>query len=138
MKRTPLNRKTSLQGAGQLHRAPIRQVSKKRQTQIPRRQAVCAEVRDRDVTCRFWHHVHDLLFTTGQHVDGYPDECGGPLDVHEIIPRSVWPAGWLEPSNATLLCRQHHAWVTDNPSAAHLLGLHGWSYERPDYRKENP
>ena len=141
MKRTPLNRKTPLQGAGQLRRAPIRQVSKKRQTQIPRRQAVCQEVRTRDVTCRFWHHVHDLLFTTGQHVDGYPDECTSSLEVHEIIPRSAWAAGWLVPSNCVLLCGGpggHHAWVTDNPSAAHLLGLHGFSHERPDYRKENP
>jgi len=57
--------------------------------------------------------------------------CGGEADVHEIIPRSAWPGGWLIESNAILVCRRHHEWIGDHPNLAHDLGLHGYSWERP-------
>lgn len=58
--------------------------------------------------------------------------CDGPLDAHEIIPRSAWRDGYLEPSNVVLVCRQHHQWIDNHPELAHAAGLHGFSYERPD------
>lgn len=60
-----------------------------------------------------------------------PHECAGPLDAHEVIPRSAWPGGHLVASNVRLLCRKAHDWVGDHPDAAHKLGLHGYSWERP-------
>lgn len=64
-------------------------------------------------------------------VSDHPVRCGGPLDAHEIIPRSVWPDGELVASNIIVVCRIHHAWIGDHPKWAHELGLHGFSYERP-------
>lgn len=37
--------------------------------------------------------------------------CGGPLDKHETIPRSLWPDGCLDPTNCATLCRAHHDWI---------------------------
>ena len=62
---------------------------------------------------------------------GAPGPCGGPDDVHEIIPRSAWAKGYLVDENCILVCRRHHDWIGDNPAAAHELGLHGFSWERP-------
>jgi hypothetical protein len=59
-------------------------------------------------------------------------ECGGPLDVHEIIPRSAWSDGWLRVTNCVLICRAHHQWVDDHPDLAREVGLHGSSWDRPD------
>jgi len=55
--------------------------------------------------------------------------CRGPLDPHEVIPRSTRPGGHLDPGNVRLVCRGHHEWITDNPAAAASVGLHGWSWE---------
>ncbi len=60
-----------------------------------------------------------------------PGACQGPLDVHEVIPRSVRPGAHLDPDGAIAICRLHHSWVGDHPAEAHALGLHGFSYERP-------
>lgn len=57
--------------------------------------------------------------------------CGGQLDVHEVIPRSAWPGAHLVLDAVLTLCRSHHRWTGDNPTAAHALGLHGYSWERP-------
>lgn len=57
--------------------------------------------------------------------------CGGPLDPHEVIPRSVWPDGELVLENVMMVCRRHHEWIGDNPAHAHALNLHGFSWERP-------
>lgn len=119
-----------------MKRVPLKAMSDKRRRDLVLRKQVVREVHDRDRTCQFFHFLHDAMFQSAGTVDGYPTECAGPLDVHEIIPRSAWPGGWLVPSNCVLLCRHgHHRWVTDNPSAAHAIALHGFSYERP---KENP
>lgn len=58
--------------------------------------------------------------------------CGGPLDAHEVIPRSAWPGGHLVPGNIRLVCRSAHEWIGTHPARAHDLGLHGYSYERPE------
>ncbi len=56
--------------------------------------------------------------------------CGGPLDADEIILRSGYPGGHLDPENVQILCRSHHDWKHDNPEAAHERGLRRWSWER--------
>lgn len=58
--------------------------------------------------------------------------CGGRMDPHEIIPRSAWPGGELVVANVVTICRRHHQWVDANPVLAHAVGLHGFSWERPD------
>jgi len=56
--------------------------------------------------------------------------CGGPIDCHEVIPRSAWAKGYLELSNLRAVCRQHHSWIDEHPILAHDVGLHGFSWER--------
>lgn len=56
--------------------------------------------------------------------------CFGPLDCHEVIPRSAWRDGYLDPSNCLTLARSCHDWVGDHPQAAHALRLHAMSWER--------
>lgn len=104
----------------------MRVYSKKRDAQKPRRAAVVAQVLDRDGGCQ-WSKA--CLHGGALHLTGLP--CAGPLDVHEIIPRSAWAKGYLEPSNCIALCRAHHGWVGDHPTDAHAMGLHGYSWERP-------
>ena len=55
--------------------------------------------------------------------------CDGPLDVHELAPRSVYPGGHLDVTNCVTICRSHHRWVDANPEAAHAIGLHKYSWE---------
>lgn len=57
--------------------------------------------------------------------------CRGPMDPHEIIPRSAWRDGDLDPENVRWVCRAHHDWIGDHPAEAHGYGLHGYSWERP-------
>lgn len=98
-------------------RSRLRRVSAKRARQRIDRQAVCELVRERDRTCRAEHLVEV--------------PCGGPLDVHELVPRSAWPAGYLVVENCILLCRQSHSFCHDNPRLARELGLLKSSWERP-------
>lgn len=58
--------------------------------------------------------------------------CRPRLDPHEIIPRSAWRDGYLVMSNVVTVCEAHHDWIDNNPNEAHTLGLHGYSWERPD------
>ena len=96
----------------------MRQMSKRRQRERPTRALVVAQVLARDGGC-----VAAPLVPTVA--------CSGPLDVHEVIPRSAWRAGYLELANTKCVCRAHHDWVGDHLLEAHDLGLHGWSWERP-------
>lgn len=57
--------------------------------------------------------------------------CRGPLDVHEVIPRSAWAKGYLVAGNAVAVCRAHHDWIGEHPTEAATLGLHGYSWQRP-------
>lgn len=54
----------------------------------------------------------------------HPDGRGA-LDVHEIVPRSAWRAGYLDPDNCLALCRAHHDWIDHHPERALALGLRG-------------
>lgn len=117
MKRTPLKRGTSRLR----RRTPLARVGRRARLNRGRRETVVALVRARDVSCQF-----------GGINPAFASACRGELDVHEVIPRSAWPAGVFEVLNCVLLCRRHHCWVDDHPDLAHRVGLHGFSYERPD------
>lgn len=96
----------------------LRAKSAKRQAEEQARRDLVRRVRDRDRTCR----ARDLA----------PGRCSGPLDVHEVIPRSAWRAGYLVDDNCLLVCREHHDWIGDFPDSAHGFGLHGYSWEVRD------
>lgn len=86
---------------------------------LPERARVVDEVWTRDRgQCRAERLVFDV-------------KCGGPLDPHEIIPRSAWADGDVVVDNVVIVCRRHHDWIGDHPQAAHAIGLHGFSWERP-------
>lgn len=66
-----------------------------------------------------------------------PDvRCSGALDPHEVIPRSAWRRGYLAVDNVITVCRAHHDWIDDNPDAAAQVGLHGYSWQRPEGEPE--
>lgn len=96
-------------------RTPLRQVSTKRRDEQQQRRQVVAEVIARDRVCTAATLVPDV-------------HCYGPLDVHEMIQRSLWRAGYLDPSNCRAVCRAHHEWIDDHITEAHELGLlkHSW------------
>lgn len=102
-------------------RNALRRESYKRNKERPTREALIAAVHERDRTCQAFA-AHDLVGV----------KCGGRLEVHEIIPRSQWAAGYLVIENTVLLCHNFHAWVTDHPQGAHALGFRRWSYERDE------
>lgn len=108
------------------HLSPMSRRARAKHTE---RKIVVAIVKRRDLVCQFSNRM-TALAGLGLNV-GVPVECSGPLDVHEVIPRSVWPDGELEPSNCVLVCRRHHQWIGDHPDLAHEMGLHGYSWERP-------
>lgn len=100
----------------------LRPMSKKREAEILARRAVVQKVKWRDRGCRAKDVVTEV-------------RCSGPMDVHEIIPRSVWRAGYLDPDNCLYICRAHHDWVGDHPDEAHGYGLHGYSWETPKEKR---
>lgn len=77
------------------------------------RKAVREEVLERDGSCRAAGIA--------------PGRCWHPsglaLDVHEVIPRGRWRAGYLVAENAVAVCRSHHHWITTHPEEATKLGL---------------
>lgn len=119
MKRSPLKRGSKPLGRGK----PVSAVSSKRRSEQAQRAAVREAVILRDRGCR---GVGVIPGHVCGRVDGRPR-----LEVHEIIPRSAWPAGYLVESNCISLCPVGHDWVGLHPSDAHELGLHGYSWERP-------
>lgn len=131
-----------------MKRSPMSPMSAKRRAQLPERAAVKQAAHERDAwRCQFWpfydrvEHTMPLLgFIREERKEGRlpaaPIACGGiGLEAHEIIPRSAWAAGWLVLDNIASLCPRHHQWVTEHPEAAHAIGLHGFSYERPDVQR---
>lgn len=113
-----------------MKRTTIVPISKKRKAALPERKAVREAVLERDgYECQFWAHAREQL--SGITDPDIPLACGGQLEVHEVIPRSAWAAGWLVPANCKTLCSRHHQWVTEHPTLAHEIGLHGFSHERP-------
>ncbi len=87
--------------------------SAKRKREAPQRKAVREVVLARDQGCQARGIV--------------PGRCwhprGEPLDVHEVISRGLWAAGYLDPGNCLALCRGHHEWVTAHRFEAEEMGL---------------
>lgn len=84
--------------------------SKKREAEAAQRRVVVEIVQRRDKVCQAITIVPEV-------------KCWGPLDVDEIIARSQWSAGYLDPTNCQLLCRAHHDWKHEHPEEARALGL---------------
>jgi len=106
----------------------MRQVSKKRAKLLPTRAKVCAAVRQRDSNrCQAVDRLYGATLPVAA-VAALPKACGGPLDCHEIIPKSAWAGGWLVESNVILVCRSHHDFIGNWPEAAALAGLHAFSW----------
>lgn len=106
MKRSPLRRRTPLKaGTKRLRAKPVSDA---------RRDAVAA-VHARDRYCQAERLVPQVA-------------CGGPLDVHEVKPRSQG-GDPTNPDHAILCCRRHHEWIGDYPREAHAVGLRKWSWE---------
>jgi hypothetical protein len=91
-------------------RTPLPRMSKRRRGELRVRAVVREEVLGRDGGCVARDRLPQV-------------DCGGPLDVHELVRRSQWRAGWLVPDNAIVLCRAHHMWCHDHPLEARNLGL---------------
>lgn len=52
-----------------------------------------------------------------------PDHrCAGPLDVHEVLPRSRG-GDPLDPDACIAVCREAHGWLHEHPIEAKALGL---------------
>ena len=117
-------------GGRVVKRTPLRNMSPKRRSQLAERKQVREHVLERDGGCVFWERAYDSTGWLPGDLVGAPTRCTETLDVHEVIPRSAWAAGWLSIGNCVTLCRTHHEWVTEHPAEAHRLGLHGFSWER--------
>jgi hypothetical protein len=112
-----------------MKRSPLRPVSPKRRANLTVRAEIRAQVLERDdYLCQFWTRAKSLDLMNLPHV---PIACGGPLDVHEIIPRSAWADGYLVVDNCIAVCRRHHDWIGDYPELAAEHNLHGYSWDRP-------
>ena len=136
-RRTPLRRTALGPGKGaQLRRAPLRASGKglapgkplkassglkpmsgRRRGEVDARAALRRRVLARDRNrCQ-------------AHERGAPGRCWHPsdlkdLDVHEVIPRQAWSAGYLVDANCLAVCRRHHDWIDANHDEAVKLGLH--------------
>jgi len=113
-------------GRALLRRTPLARVGRTAKSRARQRAKVIEQVRARDCVCQ----AQPIILIAGLHVT-HQITCAGPLDVHEVIPRSAWPAGELEVDNCILVCRRHHAWIDANPAAAASIGLHAYSWDRP-------
>ena len=49
---------------------------------------------------------------------GSPSAARADVEVHELVRRSQWRAGVLDPDNRVTLCQTHHDWVGANPERA--------------------
>jgi hypothetical protein len=106
LKRSPMPpRKTPLRS-----RARLKPMSVKRRRDLVKRKAVREFVLGRDGGCVARDKLPQIA-------------CSGVLDVHELVRRSQWRAGWLVADNAIVLCRAHHDWCHAHPLEARNLGL---------------
>lgn len=116
-----------------MKRSPMSPMSAKRRAALPERAAVKQAAHERDAwLCQFWSFYDRADSTERLPMPALPLACGGQLECHEIIPRSAWADGWLVLENCVTLCSRHHLWVTDHPGAAHVIGLHRFSWDRPE------
>lgn len=121
MRRTPISRSTLLKRTpGPLRRTPIKPVSaKKRELD----QNVRSELRGLVL-----HRAGSrCAFAETRRLGG----CGGPLDVHEIHPRSADPSAPYIERNCRVLCRRHHELLTADTLLAQCVGMYIPRLENP-------
>lgn len=112
-----------------MKRSPLRSIGRHAKKKRPLRAAVVERVLARDgEMCQAIVHYLNGNTTIPRFVIV---ECRLPLDVHEIIPRSVWPDGELVEDNCVTVCRAHHEWIDSYLDDAEKIGLHGRSWDRP-------
>lgn len=87
--------------------------SARRKAERPARAKVREEVLERDGGCR----GRGVLPGPCRHPQGLP------LDVHEVVKRGRWRAGYLVVDNCLALCRAHHDWVETHDVEAKELGF---------------
>jgi hypothetical protein len=107
-----------------MKRSRVNPISKSRAAENARRRKMMEENFGPSDTWRCWvRHRPALALIMGG--------CYGDVHGHEVIKRSQWSKGFLEPTNIILLCSSHNAWVENNPDTAHKLGLmkHQWEKE---------
>lgn len=122
-----LKRRTRLQTNPQT----TREWSDRSRSRIP------AESAKRKTERRARHAIRDLALWRADHRcqarAAVPEvQCWGRLDVDEIVARSAYPSGHLDPENTQVLCAAHHQWKHDHPTAAVARGLTRLSWQ------ENP
>jgi hypothetical protein len=103
-----------------LTRSPLARIGRKKAGKAGRRATVVEHIRNRDVSCQFWNFV----CANWMELEIVAPPCSGHLDVHEIVPRSVWPDGDLDENNCVLLCRVHHSWLDGDRYLAEQIGLY--------------
>lgn len=129
-RKTPLRARSTLKSTKRLDRGkPLAPRSEKRKAEAPRRAKVRATVLARDKGCRAFG------LAPGPCRSPFPDRP--PLEVHEVIPRSLWAAGYLVVSNCVAVCQVHHDWITDHDPAARALGLSASFTTGVDDRQED-
>ena len=109
-----------------MRRSPLARVGRRAKSKRAVRAQVVARVLARDgYRCQAYKRIVAVL---GRFAG--PVTCAGPLDVHEIVPRSVWPDGELVDDNCVSVCRRHHEWIDEHPALAREVGLHKFSWDR--------
>lgn len=99
---------------------PLRIRSKKKQREDRTRRLLVAQVLEEHPVCQRCHRSRST-------------------DVHEVVRRSQWAAGYLARSNVRALCRKCHIYVTEHPREAVEDGWSDWSHNRYLYEWEgNP
>lgn len=97
-------------------RKRLKPISDKRRAELAERERVRAEVLARDRGCVARRLVPEVKCAS-------PDRGRARLEVHEIVKRSRWPAGWLVVDNCVALCQAHHDWTEAEPAKATAVGL---------------
>lgn len=113
------SRKRAAEKARSKPKKALPRESSKRKSERGERSRIVAEVRARGCVAR-------------ELVPEIP--CGGVIDGHEIVPRSLYPGGHLDRSNVVGVCRIHHGWIDDHPAEAVTRGLsgHSWDPQMPN------
>lgn len=117
MKRTPLNRKSSLKRTGF-----SRKRSKKMEAIYVERRKLVAKMLSENPYCQACP-----VFAKHDGVVSYVRN--GSVDIHELVRRSQG-GSILDESNCMAVCRSCHTRIGDNPELAFTLGLAKRSWEK--------
>src|SRR5215207_8948721 len=101
----------------------MRRISRERLREGPARRRALAVVKMRDGEgCFALARLYEVPISRLREAHA-PVTCSGHLDGHEMIQRSVYPGGHLDPANIRMVCRRHHEWLERDTELAHQLGL---------------